>query len=183
MSRLIHLNGPPGVGKSSLSRRYGVDHPGTWLCEIDVLRTMVSGWQDDFHGAGARVRTAALAAITSYLASGHDVVLPQLVGRADELARFRAAAAEGNGEYVGVVVNAAPATVIERFRTRSTADGHEAWVRAVTDVVEGLGGDDVLTRSCRDLEVLADRERLLRVQSSDPETTYRRLLLALGETS
>ena len=28
MSRLIHLNGPPRVGKSTLARRYGDEHPG-----------------------------------------------------------------------------------------------------------------------------------------------------------
>jgi hypothetical protein len=47
VARLIHLNGSPGVGKSMRARRYAADHPGTLMCDIDVLRTMVGGWQRD----------------------------------------------------------------------------------------------------------------------------------------
>ena len=133
MPRLIHLNGPPAIGKSTLARRYGADHPGVLLCDIDVLRTMVAGWQDDIYGAGARIRTTAIAAITTYLATGHDVVLPQLVTRADELARFRAAAAEGSAAYVGVVLTAAPEVVIGRFHDRSSSQPDDAWVQRRRD--------------------------------------------------
>lgn len=51
MSRLIHLNGPPGIGKSTLARRYVSEHPGVLNCDIDVLRTFIGGWEDDFAGA------------------------------------------------------------------------------------------------------------------------------------
>ncbi|MFZ2012297.1 MAG: AAA family ATPase [Nocardioides sp.] len=88
MSRLIHLNGPPAVGKSTLARRYAAEHPGVLVLEIDTLRTMVAGWQEDFYEAGARIRTAALAAIQACLASGHDVVLPQLIGRSESWRGF-----------------------------------------------------------------------------------------------
>ena len=86
-ARLIHLNGPPGIGKTTLARRYAAEHPGVLLCDIDVLRTMIGGWQDD-DGAAERARTAALALVTGYLSTGYDVVLPQLVARHDQLARF-----------------------------------------------------------------------------------------------
>ena len=90
-ARLIHLNGPPGIGKSTLARRYAAEHAGVLLCDVDVLRTMIGGWQED-DGAAGRARTAALALITGYLGTGHDVVLPQLVARDDQLSRFTAAA-------------------------------------------------------------------------------------------
>ena len=56
-ARLIHLNGPPGIGKTTLARRYAAEHLGVLLCDIDVLRTMIGGWQDDDGAA----RGAALA--------------------------------------------------------------------------------------------------------------------------
>lgn len=68
--RLIQPNGPPGIGKSTLARRYGADHAGTLVLEIDRLRRMVSAWSDDPTVAGARVRSAALAGTTAYLAEG-----------------------------------------------------------------------------------------------------------------
>jgi len=181
VARLIHLNGAPGIGKSTLARRYADDHPGILVCDIDVLRTLVAGWQEDFHEAGTRIRTTALATITSYLESGHDVVLPQFVARAEELARFRSAAARGKAAYVGVVLTAEPRVVIDRFRTRSVTASDDPLVAAISDVVEGLGGAEVIAGSCHDLAVLADRERLLQVPSTTPEETYDALLLALGE--
>ncbi|MDR7312720.1 putative kinase [Nocardioides luteus] len=50
MARLILINGMPGVGKSTLARRFAADHPGTLVCDVDVLRTFVSGWRDDSSG-------------------------------------------------------------------------------------------------------------------------------------
>lgn len=175
MSRLIHLNGAPGVGKSTLAARYAADHPGVLVCDIDVLRTMVAGWEDDFHGAGARIRTAALAAISAYLRSGYDVVLPQLVGRRDELARFRAAAESTGSTYVGVLLRADPETVIARFRERGRRSD-DPWARIVTDVVDGLGGDASIRDTAAGLEDLAEAEKLHLVEIADLETAYAALL-------
>ena len=119
MSRLIHLNGAPGVGKSTLARRYAADHPGVLVLEIDQLRTMVAGWQDDPVDAGTRIRTAALAAITAYLRDGGDVVLPQLIGSAEQLSRFEAAARDAEADYADVVLTAPPDEVVRRFRSRA----------------------------------------------------------------
>ncbi|MCW2832638.1 MAG: hypothetical protein JWN68_591 [Nocardioides sp.] len=69
MARLIHLNGPPGIGKSTLARRYVADHPGVLNCDIDVLRTLIGGWEGDFGTAGALIRPSALAMIGAYLAA------------------------------------------------------------------------------------------------------------------
>ncbi len=70
MSRLIHLNGPPGIGKSTLARRFVDAHPGVLNCDVDVLRTLIGGWQSDFARAGALIRPAALAMIEAYLRNG-----------------------------------------------------------------------------------------------------------------
>ncbi|HEY3954535.1 MAG TPA: hypothetical protein VGM53_14255, partial [Streptosporangiaceae bacterium] len=37
MARLIHLNGPSRVGKSTLAHRYADNHPGTLCLDVDVL--------------------------------------------------------------------------------------------------------------------------------------------------
>lgn len=79
MPRLIHLNGAPGVGKSTLARRYVGEHPGVLNCDIDRLRPMVGGWPEDFDGVGALIRPVALAMIRAHLDGGHDVVLPQML--------------------------------------------------------------------------------------------------------
>jgi predicted kinase len=179
---LIHLNGPSGIGKTTLAQRYAVDHPGVLVCDIDVLRQMVAGWQDDFQGAGSRIRTTALAAITAYLATGYDVVVPQLIGRRDELARFRAAADEVGATYVGVVLTAPPEVVVDRFHTRAVLLADD-FSRTVGAVVDGLDGDEEIVRSCTALAELADAEGLAMLPSTDLETTYDGLLAHLGRSA
>ena len=41
MPRLIHLNGPPGIGKSTLAQLYTGEHPGVLNLDIDQLRALV----------------------------------------------------------------------------------------------------------------------------------------------
>ena len=120
MRRLIHLNGPPGIGKSTLARRYAAEHPGVLNCDIDVLRTLIGGWESDFGEAGALIRPAALAMIEAYLANGHDVVLPQMLIDPTELARFEACAIRVGAQFVERVLMDTPAT---SWRD-STAAGH-----------------------------------------------------------
>jgi len=175
VARLIHLNGAPGIGKSTLARRYGEEHPGVLVCDVDVLRTMISGWQDDPDAAG-RSRTTALAMISAYLDTGHDVVLPQLVARDDQLARFRAAAEAAGAEHVHVLLVADPDTVVRRFRRRADLP-LGAWNQHATAFWEAEGGDDALREWARRL----DRMNAIRVPSTDPDATYRRLLDALGQ--
>ncbi len=52
MPRLIHINGPPAIGKSTIAELYTADHPGTLLLDIDRVRMLVGGWQQDFVGIG-----------------------------------------------------------------------------------------------------------------------------------
>lgn len=177
--RLIHLNGPPGIGKSTLARRYGADHPGTLVCDIDVLRAMVGGWESDFHGAGSRIRSAALAMISAYLLTGDDVVLPQLISRRDEQERFRAAATDVGAQYQCLLLMAEPGDVVRRFHARHAESGADPWLRRVHEVVQEQGGDDALIGGRATLLALAAVDpAIVVVPSTDPDNTYAAVLAA-----
>ena len=183
MSRLIHLNGPPGIGKSTLARRYVEEHPGVLNCDVDVLRTLIGGWQDDWARVGGLVRPAALAMIEAYLRTGNDVVLPQMLVDLDELARFERAATDAGAHFVERVLMDTQAASIARFHRRGGDAAVDPWHDHVRTIVTGEGGDDVLARYHAGLErVLSDRPTAVRVSSreGDTEETYRVLVATLG---
>lgn len=181
LARLIHLNGPPGIGKSTLAQRYAAEHPGVLNCDVDVLRTLIGGWREDFNRAGTLIRPAALAMIGAYLASGHDVVFPQMLVDPDELATFEAAAAEAGADFVEVMLMDTEVASVERFHRRTGADPWHDHVRAI---VTELGGDELLLRTHQGLVALAAERPTITVVPSlagEEDRTYDAVLAALAD--
>lgn len=179
MTRLILLNGAPGVGKSTLARRWASDHPGTMVCDIDLLRTWVGGWESSFVAVGAAVRPAAQALIRGYLPSG-DVVLPQLIANAAELDSFSSVAVSAGASFEHVVLRDPVGSVGDRFGRRS---GDDPWHAEVRRLVAEAGGDAVLDDYARRLtELVTLRPATLVVASveGDEDGTYAALVAALG---
>jgi hypothetical protein len=102
--RLLLLNGPPGVGKSTIARRYADEHVGVLALDVDRLRGLVGGSADRFEETGEVVRRLALAMLAEHLRGGRDVVLPQFLGRVPELERFERAARDAGGTVHHVVL-------------------------------------------------------------------------------
>ncbi|SDK25340.1 Predicted kinase [Nocardioides sp. YR527] len=182
MARLILINGMPGVGKSTLARCFAADHPGTLVCDIDILRTYISGWREDFIGAGARIRPAALGLIRGYLSESGDVVLPQLFARVSELQRFERAANDAGAEFVEVMLEAVEDDALSRFHARD--DGSDPWHPIVREIVAESGGDEHLRAYAAGLtDLVAQRPATKVVQSiaGEVDATYAFLRAALGE--
>lgn len=123
VARLIHLNGPPGVGKSTIARRYAELHPGTMRLDPDELRGLISGWQSDQAHAVPAIRDVALAAAGAYLRTGRDVIIPQLVADSAQLDRFYLAARSADAELWSVMLMDDLAVLVSRCRARQ-AEGY-----------------------------------------------------------
>lgn len=139
------------MGKSTLARDHAAAHPGTLVCDIDDLRSWVSGWEDDFVGTGEAVRQTALALMTAYLRTGRDVVLPQLIVTPAQAERFEAAAAEAGAAYVGVVLDVAPDVLLERLHSRALTPV----TQVVSRIIEERGGDPLVLEGRQQLLDLA----------------------------
>jgi predicted kinase len=103
MPELIHLNGPPGIGKSTVAAAL-VDHrPLALNLDIDELRRSLGQWRRrDESKHLARDLGFRLAA--SHLDAGHDVVLPQLLVRPEVVDQLRGIAADAGARFTEVVL-------------------------------------------------------------------------------
>ncbi|HEY0699792.1 MAG TPA: AAA family ATPase, partial [Micromonospora sp.] len=157
MSRLILLNGPPAVGKSTLARRYVEDHPLSLNLDVDRVRGLIGGWQDDPVASGLLARAIALAAARTHLAGGHDVVVPQYLGRPAFVEQLEQLSIEVGAAFHEIVLLDSRENVLRRFAARSRAAADPAHVEAQR-LLERTGGPDELAAMYdRLVDLLASR--------------------------
>jgi predicted kinase len=117
--RLVLLNGAPAVGKSTLARRWVDDHPLALVVDIDDLRVRLGGWQR-LPESKAIARSLGVALVRSHLGSGHDVVVPQLLGRTDFIETLASVAGAEGAAFVEVLLRAPVDVVLRRLAQRRT---------------------------------------------------------------
>lgn len=137
MPRLIHLNGPPGIGKSTLAQRYVDEHPGVLNLDIDRVRPLIGGWRKRFAETGDIVRPLALSMAAAHLRGGRDVVMPQVLCQLNEIALFEAAAHDNGAAFCQVVLMDTKQQWLERCQ-RPAEHGGQVWHQQVQDVVDQM---------------------------------------------
>lgn len=145
MPRLIHLNGPSGIGKSTVARLYADRHPGVLDLDTDHVVGLIGGWQDDFWNTLKAARLLAVGMAETHLRAGHDVVMPQLVTRPVEIEGFEEAVRRSGAEYREIVLTAGKEPARDRFAGRAARSG-TVQQRQLDDVVERNGGPTLLAR-------------------------------------
>ncbi len=179
MPTLIHLNGPSGVGKSTLAQRYVEEHPGVLNLDIDRVVTLIGGWRENFFGVVSQARRIAIAMAEAHLQNGCDVVMPQLMTNVGEAERFESAAVRADAEYIEIALTVELAELTRRFHTKAKYSELNAQVeRAVT----AEGGDNLLQRILQQFGTyLEQRPEAVRLNTSgaDPAESYSQVLTVL----
>jgi predicted ABC-type ATPase len=144
VARFIHLNGPPGIGKSTVARAFADRHPGVLNLDIDQVTALIGGWRDRFSESFDAAIHLAAAMARVHLASGRDVIMPQMMTtvNAEELADFESAAVAARAEYLQILLTANVEPSVERCMER--AKGGDRHQEVVSKVIEENGGRDFL---------------------------------------
>ena len=182
MPRLLLLNGFPGAGKSTLSRRYVADHPLALDLDVDRLRGQLGAWHEDPQAAGLAARDLAVAMARVHLLAGHDVVVPQFLGRRRFVDQLAEVATEAGAAFHHVVLLADREEAVRRFRERTERAEEPGHVDAARRVA-AAGGEAVLHRMYDLLlEVVAACPGvvLTPILDEDVEDSYRAVLAAIG---
>ncbi len=185
MVQLILLNGAPGSGKSTLAQRYVEDHPLALALDIDVVRGLLGRWLEQPAEAGVLARRMAIGMARVALSAGHDVIVPQFLGRPDFLLQLEQLSLELGVAFVEVVLICTADEARGRFLSRSLHLETPAQ-RDARALVERSGGINALAAmSDRLLEVVASRPRTIAVSTADGqvERAYRDLLGAISRTA
>ena len=181
MARLIHLNGPPAVGKTTMAERFVARHPGSLLLDIDRLRTMVGGWRDEFGKVGQIVRPLAQNMMRTHLGGGFDVVVPQYLSDPSEVEQFERVADDEDADFIEVMLIADVDECVRRFADRH-AVAQTPLSQAVAAFVDARGGDAQLRLLHQQLlDLLVARPQIVVVLAArdDVDLTYGQVLDAV----
>lgn len=176
--RLILLNGLPAVGKTTLARRYAEDHPWTLVADLDTLRRAIGGWRRDPTRAGLLARALSLTMAAEHLRAGHDVVVPQFLGRPQFLTEAERVAAQVGALFVEVVLTDDRDTLVDRFARRTAAAVEPAHADAGWLVDQAGGTATLLAMYDRMLQIVALRRdaTVLPCPEGEQEQVYRQLI-------
>jgi predicted kinase len=122
VAQLVHVNGPPGIGKSTLSALYAERHPGTLNLDVDVVHRLVGGWTDEDNRTWEVVTPLIRAMARTQLDGGRDVVVPQYHARLEEISALEDLAREQGAAFREVVLLDERSAAIERFDRRARDD-------------------------------------------------------------
>jgi predicted kinase len=179
---MIVLNGPPGCGKSTLARMYADEHPLTLNLDIDRIRSLIGRWRDDPQAGGLLARAIALAAARTHLAAGHDVVIPQFLGRPAFLEQAEQVAEEAGASFHEIVLLDSKENSLHRFTERTRTGADPAHVEAQENIDRHGGLAELSAMYDRLMSVIAPRPAaiVVRTSSGQVDQAYRDFLRSLA---
>jgi adenylate kinase family enzyme len=183
--KLIILNGPLGIGKSTLANRYAEDHPLTLNLDIDNVWAMLSNWREEKEVSTPLSKKIAIAMARAVLEEGHDVVVPQIVQTIELADSLQKLAEEVGANYFEILLSVDKANAIDRFIQRGRNQGNPTGFRA-GGIIDTSGREDKLSEMYDNMmKVVKQRPQtiVIKPELDNVEQTYSNILLAIDSST
>jgi len=175
---LIILNGPLGIGKSTLAKRYAEDHPLTLILDIDDVWAMLSHWRQEKEKSAPLSKQMAMAMARINLMAGNDVMIPLIVQTSELANDFERLAKECKASFYEILLNVDKGEALRRFIERGKSEGHPSGFRA-GGIIDTNGRDKKLAEMYDNMmEIASTRSHIITVEpiSGDVEKTYAKIV-------
>jgi len=177
-SRLIILNGPLGIGKSTLAKRYAKDHPLTLVLDIDEVWAMLSNWREEKELSAPLSKKMALEMARVTLKAGHDVIVPQILQTSELADSFEKLSKDCGAQYYEILLIVDKEESLRRFIDRGKREGNPTGFRE--GGVIDTGGREIKLAEMYDnmIEVSSKRPNTINIEPllGDVEGTYKDLV-------
>lgn len=171
--KLILLNGPVAVGKSTIAERYIKDHPLALALNGDEIIVMLGGWLTHEDLARECVFELSKSMVATHLAAGHSVIAPYIVTNPDHAAAFEQIATENGARFYEVALMAPT-------REEAIARAHErgSWGERGTNPLQPTDTpilEDIYDRMMAAMEKRPHTIKISAIKGK-PEDTYNQLM-------
>lgn len=171
-TKVILLNGFAGSGKTTLARKYIDAHPLSMVIEGDELIANIGDWLDNEDTARSLVFSLTKNMISTAVKSGHDVVVPFLVTRGEEVAEIEETALSSGAQFYEFYLATHKEHAIQRLLDRGT------WGESGTPPLtkEDLATITNLYDRMEDQLQKRPNQINIEVEEGNPEATYQKIL-------
>ncbi len=162
--KLILLNGPPAIGKSTMSQMYVDEHPMALNLDIDKVWWMMGQWQQERPRSHIQKMKLSYVLTEQHLSDGYDVIVAQTMREPGYYEQFDQIAQKCTARLYEFVLIAPLEDAIERCKIRGRANGYETGFRP--GGILDLGGREEKLASMYEtmLGVISSRQNIVEVR-------------------